>query len=211
MKRFQFLPILLLVGSLIVLIFMFAFRGIINQQQIADTIETQTVIADAVVPTLPATHTPEATLTPTLEPTLSESTATVTPFPITTLEPGVIVEEGCNVAQFVADITIPDKTEIYADHKYTKTWRMQNAGTCTWTDRYVLYFVSGNKMSGPDKQSAFPVSVEPGQSIDISVELRAPKTAGTYKGFWGLKDQYGNEFGLGILGEPFWVEIVSIN
>ncbi|NQS91333.1 MAG: hypothetical protein HQ574_02905, partial [Chloroflexi bacterium] len=92
----------------------------------------------------------------------------------------------------------------------TKTWRLLNAGKCTWTPQYTLYFDSGKQMSGPNKQNAFSVPVEPGQSIDISVELRAAKTAGTYKGFWGLKDQYGNEFGLGIEGEPFYVEIVVI-
>ena len=52
----------------------------------------------------------------------------------------------------MADVTVPDKTEIYADHKFVKTWRLLNAGTCTWTTKYSLYFVSGKQMFGPDRK-----------------------------------------------------------
>ena len=85
-----------------------------------------------------------------------------------------------------------------------------NSGTCTWTPKYSLYFVSGNQMSGPDKQQAFAVDVEPGQVIEISVTLRASKSLGERKGYWGLKDEFDNEFGLGENGTPFYVEIVVI-
>jgi hypothetical protein len=210
MKRLQFLPFILMAGSLVVLGIMFTVRAIGNQRLVAARIQTLTAIAAEVTAASTKTAIPTQTKTPSLEPTSNVPTETVTPFPTFTPEPGVVVEEGCNVALFVADITIPDKTEIYADHKFEKTWRLQNGGKCTWTTKYILYFESGNQMSGPDKSSVIPLAVEPGQSIDISVTLRAPKTAGTYKGFWGLKDQYGNEFGLGNLGKPFYVEIVVV-
>ncbi|TFG50290.1 MAG: hypothetical protein E4H33_00445 [Anaerolineales bacterium] len=208
--RLFFIPKFLLVGSFVVLLTMFLVRIISSSNLAAQASLTQTAVAALPTATDSATETPLVTDTPTPEPTSALPTATVTPFPTATFEPGKVVDEDCNVAESYADITIPDKTEIYADHKFTKTWRLLNAGTCTWTDKYVLYFVSGNQMSGPNKQTAFPVSVEPGKSIDIYVELRAAKTAGTYKGFWGLKDQYGNEFGLGLPGDPFYVEIVVI-
>jgi len=211
MKRIQFLPIILLVGSLGILVIMFLVKVVGARRQTAALINTQTAIAAAITDTpLPTSTTiPTATIYYTETPAMP--TSTVTPFPTETSKPGEVVEEGCNEALFVTDVTIPDQTVIHADHKFVKTWRLYNSGTCTWTPRYSLYFVSGRQMSGPEKANVFPVEVEPGQTIDISVTLRAPKVTGVIRGWWALKDQYGNEFGLGSVGDPFYVEIKVIN
>jgi len=211
MKRIQFLPIILLVGSLGVLVIMFLVKGVGARRQTAALINTQTAIAAAVTDTPLPTSTMEPTATIFYTETPAVPTLTVTPFPTEISKPGEVVEEGCNEALFGTDVTIPDQTVIHADHKFVKTWRLYNSGTCTWTTRYSLYFVSGRQMSGPDKENVFPVEVEPGESIDISVTLRAPKVNGVIRGYWGLKDQYGNEFGLGPVGDPFYVEIRVIN
>lgn len=208
MKRLYLLPILLLAGSLAVLGIMFGARMISHRKQVKSSIQTQTAIVEQAT----ATPTPTETLLPTETPTPTESlpTATVTPFPTETPKPGEVIEEGCNVAEYIADVTVPDKTIIDADTKFTKTWRLLNNGTCTWTSQYKLAFHSGNQMGGPNRTNAIALSVEPGKLIDISVTLRAPKTAGTYKGFWILEDQYGNAFGLGRANKPFYVEIVVV-
>lgn len=208
MKRLQLLPVFLLVGSLGVLGIMFGIRVFGNQKQIRSSIQTQTAIVEQATATLPPTLTPLPTDPPT--PTDSPPTATVTPFPTPTPKPGEVVEEGCNVAEYIADVTIPDKTIIDADTKFTKTWRLLNDGTCTWTDDYKLVFHSGTLMNGDKKTNAIILPVEPGKLIDISIELRAPKDAGTYKGYWILSDQYGNQFGLGPASKPFYVEIVVV-
>ena len=210
MDRLKLVPIFVLFGSLLVLLGLFVSRAVGARRQAQAVIQTQTAFAEQITATLPPTVTPEPTATASLTPTPDLPTATVTEFPTYTPRPGEIVEEGCLEAAFVADVTIPDKTEIYADHKFTKTWRLLNSGTCTWTPKYELYFVSGNQMAGPDEQQAFAVDVEPGQVIDISVTLRASKTLGDRKGYWGLKDEFGNEFGLGNNGDPFSVQIVVI-
>ena len=36
-------------------------------------------------------------------------------------------------AQFVADVTVPDGTRYDPGATFTKTWRLRNIGTCTWT------------------------------------------------------------------------------
>ena len=207
MKRIQILPIILLLVSLGVLVIMVLVKVIGTRTQAAALVKTQTAIATAMTNTPVPTNTvkPSATIYFTETPSLP--TLTVTPFPTETPKPGEVIEEGCNEALFMADVTIPDKTKIDADRKFLKTWRLLNAGTCTWTTKYSLYFVSGNQMFGPDRINAFPVEVEPGQSIDISVTLRAPKVSGVIRGYWGLKDQYGNAFGMGPEGDPFYVEI----
>jgi len=54
-----------------------------------------------------------------------------------------------------------------------------------------------------------PYEVAPGKSVDISVSLIAPLTAGKYQGDWKLRSSKGTWFGLGANGaSSFWVRIV---
>jgi hypothetical protein len=213
MKRLGFLPVLLLAGSLLVLLVMFALRGIDVRNQREQFNQTQTSVAltvviqqtEAAIPT----DTPRPTSTTTLEPseTPLPPTETVPPSPT---QQAATVDPNCDVAEFSMDVTVPDGTVFDPDTKFTKTWRLYNNGTCSWNSRYKLYFVSGDKMSGPDSQSLTSVVVPPGSSIDVSVELRAPKEEGTYRGNWALKNANGFEFGVGPASKPFYVEIVVV-
>jgi hypothetical protein len=84
---------------------------------------------------------------------------------------------------------------------------LKNVGTCTWTTAYSLVFVSGEKMGGPDAV-LLPQTVVPGQSVDIGVNLTAPSIAGSYRGYWELKNSSGKLFGIGTNADkPFWVDI----
>ena len=110
-------------------------------------------------------------------------------------------------AQFVADVTIPDGMNFSAGTAFKKTWRLKNIGTCTWTTSYSLAFYSGEKMGGPDSVP-LTVSVAPGQTADVSVNLTAPATGGLYRGYWILKNASGTTFGIGTTAaNPFWVSI----
>ena len=113
----------------------------------------------------------------------------------------------CDAAQFVADVTIPDNTPLAAGATFVKTWRLKNTGVCQWTTSYTLVFVSGEKMGGPDSV-AFPNTVLPGQTVDLSVTLTAPNASGTLRGNWQLKNAAGGLFGIGAShSSPFWVQI----
>ncbi|HEY6074680.1 MAG TPA: NBR1-Ig-like domain-containing protein, partial [Anaerolineales bacterium] len=85
--------------------------------------------------------------------------------------------------QFVADVTIPDGTTMTPGQTFTKTWRLRNAGTCAWTTSYAIVFSNGNSMNGPTTQ-ALAGAVNPGQTVDISVNLTAPSAVGDYTGNW---------------------------
>lgn len=112
----------------------------------------------------------------------------------------------CDRAQFIADVTVPDGTIFAPGYTFNKTWRLKNIGTCTWTN-YSLMFDSGEKMGGPDS-ALIPTSVAPGQTVDITIPLTSPTTAGTYRGYWKLKNSVGVPFGIGSGGtKSFWVEI----
>ncbi|MGA7195141.1 MAG: NBR1-Ig-like domain-containing protein [Anaerolineales bacterium] len=116
------------------------------------------------------------------------------------------VAPACNFAQFVADVTIPDGTTIASGAAFTKTWRLRNIGSCSWTTSYALVFSSGSAMGGSTVN--FPVNVAPGQTVDLTVNLTAPTTSGQFIGYWKLRDASGNLFGIGWNeNNAFWVEI----
>jgi hypothetical protein len=59
---------------------------------------------------------------------------------------------------------------------------------------------------------ALPSDVAPGQSIDLSINLLAPSTPGTYKGIWSFEDNTGQKFGLGVSGNgQVWVQVRVIS
>ena len=110
-------------------------------------------------------------------------------------------------ASFIADVTVPDGSYIAPGSSFTKTWRIRNNGTTTWNTNYKLFFASGSQMSGPS-WVAMPYNVAPGQTVDLSVNLIAPTTGGTYRGNWKLQSDTGVTFGVGSTCQvPIWVEI----
>jgi hypothetical protein len=105
------------------------------------------------------------------------------------------------------DVTIPDDTIMQPGQPFTKTWRLLNAGTCTWTSEYALVWFSGEQMGAP---LAIPLSgeVAPGQMVDLSVDMVAPETPGKYQSNWKLRNAKGVLFGIGPnAASAFWVRI----
>lgn len=146
------------------------------------------------------TSAPTATPAPTDTPSPTPTPAPPTPLPDVTETPAAPVTDtpaarppndpNCtNKASFVADVTIPDNTVIKAGETFTKTWRISNTGTCIWASDYVLTHYSENRMGAPD---AVPLGLTyPGQTLDISVQLTAPTTPGTYRGNFVIKNPQG--------------------
>jgi hypothetical protein len=153
-------------------------------------------------PTVPVTPSqtppPSATFTPaTTAPALGAS-------PTLTAPP---IQAGTDRVEFVADITVPDGTVFKPGEQFTKTWRLINAGTSTWTTAYALTFSSGEQMSGA-ATTPLTVSVPPGQTVDISINLTAPTKEGKYTGYWMLRNAAGTNFGMGGNSDgAFYVEI----
>lgn len=137
------------------------------------------------LPTLP-------TLPPIPSPTPLPATPTNTPL--------------CDLAQFVRDVTIPDGTVFAPGATFTKTWRLRNIGTCTWSG-YSVVFDSGNAMNGT---SPTPLpTVAPGQEVDVSIDMVAPSTPGEYRGYWRIRNASGVLIPVagGYQGKSFFVEI----
>jgi hypothetical protein len=98
----------------------------------------------------------------------------------------------CNQAAFITE-TIPDGTQYNPNTNFTKTWRFRNDGTCTWNTNYQLVFYSGDQMGGTSVKN-FTQNVTPGEQVDISVALKSPSSAGTYKGYWKLRSDSGEYY-----------------
>jgi hypothetical protein len=162
------------------------------------TAAAQTIQAlTSATPGLPVpTFTPIGGGLPTLTPSSTSPAKTNTPLATST--------SNCNRMEFVTDVNYPDGTIVTPGSNFTKTWRIKNIGTCAWSTSYAIVFSNGNSMNGPSSQ-AFTGNVNPGQSVDLSVNLTAPSSPGEYTGNWTLRDAAGVLFG------HFYVQIRSQN
>ena len=102
-------------------------------------------------------------------------------------------------AWWVADVAVADHTPIFAGQPFRKTWRLRNAGTSTWTSGYTLAFFSDQQMSGP---ASVPLpAAEPGEDVDVSVDLVAPTTTGISRSTWKPRSPQGRFFDYAIYTE----------
>jgi hypothetical protein len=143
------------------------------------------------------------------KPTVAQA-KTKTPAPISNPTAGptqkpVSNNPGTDAATLAGE-TIPDDSKFLPGTSITKTWRLMNSGSSTWSTDYKLVFVNGDQM-GANTEYRIPVPVEPGKIIDMSIQMKAPDIAGNYKGNWKIKNPAGNVFGPGGTGS-FWVKIV---
>ena len=172
-----------------------------NVEDIASTAAAQTVEALLSVTPVSGIATPSFTPLP-VPATLTPSTSS----PAITNTPSVTATTNCNVAQFITDVTIPDGTIMAPNQAFNKKWRIKNDGTCTWTG-FSLVFDSGDAMSGPATKAIS--SLNPGQEIDLDVDLKAPTTPGSYRGYWRINTNTGVLVPIvnGNQGKSFYVDI----
>lgn len=153
----------------------------------------------------------QAVVTQTMAAAPTSIPATATPMPATSTPVGptntAVPTTYCDWVAFVKDVTIPDGTQLSAGEVFTKTWRLQNRGTCTWTPDYMLVYTSGDQM-GSTTAVRLSSNVAPGQTVDVSVTLTAPAVNGYQRSYWMLRNPSGALFGSGSrANEAFYVEI----
>jgi hypothetical protein len=171
-----------------------------------------TNVVDAVSTSVALTAAAQLTNSPVVPtvpvPTIGPATATNTPPPSPTTAP-TATSIPCNRVEFVSDTNYPDNTNVLAGASFTKTWRLKNTGSCTWTTGYQVVFDKGDRMSAPDAVAVTTGSIAPGNTVDVSVNLVAPTTPGTFRGNYLLRAPDGARFGIGAGGSGnFWVQII---
>lgn len=166
------------------------------------TYAAETVIAEftqtarAVPPTSAATATEDATVTPevTTQPT-ETAVPTNNPFEVTA------TETLCDDAKWVADVTVPDGTEMTPGQDFVKTWKVKNTGSCTWGSGYTLIHGYDEKLDGVAEP--LTSAVAPGEEVEVSVRFKAPAGTGEHRSYWRLQNAASSAF-----GEFFYVTIV---
>lgn len=110
-------------------------------------------------------------------------------------------QEGISNGRFVADITIPDDSEIEPATPFVKTWRVQNTGTRAWGPGFTLNFIGGLAMT---ETASHPLpGLAPGAEANVSIRMTAPTVPGVHFGDWRMKDDRATPF-----GEVLYVRIV---
>ena len=154
----------------------------------------------------PAQSARQSTKAPVLNPPVANATA-ASNLPLSTpVSAGTSAP--CDKATLVSVVSVPDGTVFHPGDPVVKTWRLMNAGSCTWTTAYRLIFDRGYNFLGV-KFVNLAKPVAPGQTADISLKFPAPTPPGTYESFWNLQGPAGTIFGLGENGAvPLNIRIV---
>lgn len=190
----------------------------------AYTQAAQTIIAQVTqdaVSTLIAQFTQAATITstPPLIPTFPTATSSIPVFPTSPpvvatptwppVQPptATAITIPCERVSFIKDVTIPDGTVLAANTPFRKTWRVRNDGSCTWDTSYQLVFVGGTALTNQSAVS-IPGVVQPGQQVDVSVDMVSPAQPGNFQSNWKFRSPRGVTFGTGSGGaNPIWARI----
>jgi hypothetical protein len=93
---------------------------------------------------------------------------------------------------------------------FTKTWIVENAGTCTWTNAYSLTFASGDQL-GAKSSVNLPNEVQPGKRIMIPVDMVSPAEDGDYQGNWTLKNPSGETIGSAANSDTVFEVSIKVN
>jgi ABC-type amino acid transport substrate-binding protein/heat shock protein HslJ len=130
------------------------------------------------------------------------------------VDPSTVLPPSCiNDMAFVSDVTYPDNNMksppvVTPGQVFVKTWRVKNTGTCSWIPGYQLVYAYGNTPAAQMGGQPVPItsSVAPGATVDLSATLTAPKTPGTYQGFWQMNDASKQAF-----GQTIWVGVTVVD
>ena len=101
-----------------------------------------------------------------------------------------------NKFEFLSDVTFPDGTMTLPLTTFTKSWYVQNTGTCEWTKYYSIVYLSGDNVGTAKEFPLFTSDklLKNGESAIISVMITAPEKQGEYSTYWALKSPDGQIF-----------------
>ena len=124
------------------------------------------------------------------QPTLPITLASSTPLAALATQAGSV----CLNSAFVADINYADGTVVEDDIMIKKVWSIQNTGTCTWDDGFALVPVTG-EAKGSWKIDEKKEFVDPGEIVEIGIEMTTPTKGGEWGGCWKMQSDSGQFFG----------------
>ena len=157
----------------------------------ASTVISQFTLTAAVFTPTPSLPT-EAAETSTPSTPQATGTATTQPVAQITDAQGTTVAL-CDSLEFVADVNIPDDTNMSPGRDFVKTWRVKNTGSCPWEAGYELVYAGyADRMEGQAQQ--LTQVVQPGQEVEVSIQFTAPSEIGEYLSAWQMSNPAGVTF-----------------
>jgi Ig-like domain-containing protein len=151
-----------------------------------NTFIAQTVITPSLTPTQ-NTDTPEPTATNTVIFILSSPTSKIVPTFTALSSSGGSGSSSANYACQVTKVSPANGSRFNPRDDFDAVWTVKNIGQKKWDRTAVDYIYSSgdkfHKISGYDMTS----NVTVGESIDLGVDMQAPKNSGTYTTTWTMR------------------------
>ena len=113
--------------------------------------------------------------------------------------PNMSAHAACfNAAWFIADRDPLDNTQFAPGATFSKSWIVQNAGTCTWDTSYELVNIDDPFGVTTPVPLLTTGTVGPQGTVTVTVPgMVAPSTPGIHYSNWKLSDGSGGTFGVG--------------
>ncbi len=172
-------------------------------------------ITNSPVPESAVTATAPVEITPTIAIEKSAQTVmvpTFTAMPKVTATNDTATISAADVAHFVGE-NYPDGINVAKGTTFTKTWKLQNDGSTTWTTDYALVLTSYSAPLGNNLNESNEIKlsnpVNPGQVVEISSNFTVPNADGIYEVHYKLKNANG-QFVSGD-GAEVWLKITVGN
>lgn len=165
----------------------------VDERTLAETLRVvRTEAAETVVAqiTAEALRNPSATVTNT-----ATSTQTSTPLPTATPVPPTatyrpVITYTFTPAAFQCSIvsqTPPSGQDFSPGADFDAKWVVKNIGTDSWdASNMDYYYTSGTHMEKHGNSFDLPQSVDPGETVEIVVDMLAPTDAGRYTTTWTI-------------------------
>lgn len=209
-----------LIFVFVVLMALFSGCGQPTNEELTETEAFESALQTSVAETIAAAL-PEETATlaplPTGEPLADDSeqpTATVPPLPTLTSAPEEAATQSstgptntpqtpCYRAELISE-TIPDGTRFPPGQYFTKIWVIRNTGVCAWNEDFRWTLVEGEDFTA-DTDLTLNQVVNPGEDLEVMMELKTPLLEGLYTGTYKIFTDEGGE----VTPLGFWVTIIS--
>ncbi len=118
--------------------------------------------------------------------------------------------------QYNAAYGVPPVARLLAGETVTLAVKATNTGTAFWNNQgpcpVVLgyhWFKGPTRLASEPEAAALPVPVSPGDSVDLTATVTAPKTAGWYTLAWDLRANCEWFTGLGAVSGRQQIEVVT--
>ncbi|KAI8070342.1 hypothetical protein BC940DRAFT_295862 [Gongronella butleri] len=111
-------------------------------------------------------------------------------------------------ARFVQDVNVPDGSHMTPGQQFIKIWKLKNDGDAEWPQGTTLVFHGGDiprPFRPMTTNSGAVPSCQPGDEVQVAIELLAPHMPGRHVSYYRLMAPNGKRF-----GDQLWCDITTI-